>query len=165
MFVLNIGDTVMTNKVIIPTEDIGKYGVSVHAKTMLDTNENRFALRCKDGTSVTITQAPLRTGYWQEAHSHSATRELYFVWKGVLVYVYSKKETIIPHGYKAGKWFFCEPKTPHSVFVSAGTVFGTTKFQLPGFEFPDYRPELHLDARIKALHPDAFKGLLCDVIT
>lgn len=156
----------MSDKIVIPMEELGMYGVSVHAKTILDTDENRFALRCKDGACVTITQAPSHhAGYWQEAHSHSATRELYFIWKGILVLVAClDEENVILHSYKNGEFFSCEPGVAHAVFVVSETVFGTTKFQLPGFEFPDYHPEPEMDARVRAMRPDVLRGFLCDTV-
>ncbi|HFC10638.1 MAG TPA: hypothetical protein ENJ75_00355 [Candidatus Kaiserbacteria bacterium] len=138
----------MSDKIVIPTKDFDKYGVSVHAKMMKGTFEKRFALRSKDGASVTITQAQC-ADYWQTAHSHKATRELYFVWSGALIYASLCEGKIVLNTYKAGEFFSCEPGVAHTVFVDFGTVFGTTKFQLPGFEFPDYKLEPEMD---KLLH-------------
>ncbi|VAW33201.1 hypothetical protein MNBD_CPR01-306 [hydrothermal vent metagenome] len=140
----------MSDKIVIPMKEFDKYGVSVHAKTMIGTFENCFALRCKDGANVTITQAQC-ADYWQSAHSHKATRELYFVWSGALIYASLCEDRIVLNTYKVGEFFSCEAGVAHTVFVDSGTVFGTAKFQLPGFEFPDYELEPEMDKRLHGI--------------
>jgi hypothetical protein len=151
----------VASKSIIDPKDFEQHGVSVHGKTMENTGERRFALRLKDGASVTITQAGPE-GAWQEAHKHEFTRELYVVSSGWIGYaalkqIDTKVNKVELRRYGVGEPLMSEPGIPHMVYVPAGAVFHVVKTVLPGWVFPDHFPTPELDNLICGISEDQIK--------
>ena len=135
----------------ISIEEAEKYGIK-NKHSILDTGEIRFRQICLKDNSAYIRAEGGKKGYWQRAHYHKYSREIYIIQTGaVIVAQYINNEVKI-NRYKEGDVFIIEPTIPHNIYMYPNTVSHTVKFG-ESDEYDWERFEL-LDEKIKEMDID-----------
>jgi hypothetical protein len=109
---------------------------------LMENGELRFRLFGQDGNGYVRTVASSNGG-WQNAHSHTAFRELYLVETGWMALATASREPNVAEisVYQAGETFVTTLGLVHNVYLSANATIHTIKFGIRGPQ-PKWEPAL-----------------------
>ena len=111
----------------ISIEEAEKHGIK-NKHSILDTGEIRFRQICLKDNSAYIRAEGGEKGYWQIAHYHKYSREIYIIQKGAVIVAEYIKNKVKIKKFKEGDVFIIEPKIPHNIYMYPNTVSHTVKF-------------------------------------
>lgn len=131
-------------------EDAATLGVQTRHEQM-DNGEYRFRLTSTDGSAYSRTVGGDR-GAWQNSHFHESVRETYIVQSGWMAFAQRIAQKVTLQVYRPGQLLTTEPRVSHNVYLPAGAVIHTVKYD--GTNVSDWHADAELDRVTKAITED-----------